>query len=97
VLSQNTFGFLVSLNLMVYMLVGGIASFFGPMVGTAILVIIPQVFRNLKDYVPFISAGILLIVLFTMPKGLTGLPEQIWTWIRTRKEKMGITKEETND
>lgn len=97
VLTQNAFGFLVSLNLMVYMLVGGIASFNGPIVGTAILVIIPQVFRNLKDYVPYITAGILLIVLFIMPKGLTGLPEQVRIWIRARKEKSLAVKEEVND
>jgi len=92
ILSHSSFNFLASMYLIVYVLVGGIGSFAGPIIGTAILVAIPEALRSLRDYVPFIFAGIMLIVLFTMPQGLAGLPAQIWSLIK-RKQRAGNSKE----
>jgi len=81
VLSHSTFSLLASINLLIYMLVGGIGSFAGPIIGTAVLVIVPEFFRGLKEFVPYIFAGIMLIVIFVMPQGLAGLPEQVKSWM----------------
>ena len=57
-----------------YVLVGGINSFWGPAVGVGILLIIPEFFfRDLKGYLPYVTAAILLIIAFTMPDGVVGL------------------------
>jgi branched-chain amino acid transport system permease protein len=77
VISYSSFNLLASINMLVYMLVGGIASFAGPIIGAAVLFMIPEVFRQLKEYTPFLFAGILLLVVFVMPRGLVGLFEQI--------------------
>jgi len=69
-----------------YVLIGGINSFAGPIVGTAILVLIPEFFRDLKTYSPFISAIILLLVVYLLPQGLVSLPRLVASWIvRVRK------------
>jgi branched-chain amino acid transport system permease protein len=71
-----------------YVLIGGINSFTGPIIGTAILVLIPEFFRGLKIYSPYISAGILLIVVYLMPQGLVGFLQLIRSWfIERRKTK----------
>ncbi len=75
-LTQETFSFNTSINVFVYMTVGGVNYFGGPIVGTAVLLVIPELLRHLKEYVPFVFAGILLIMLFLMPQGLAGLPDQ---------------------
>jgi branched-chain amino acid transport system permease protein len=77
VLSVTTFSFFNSIFIFVYMMVGGIGSFYGPIIGTAVILLIQAFARNLKEYVPFIPAGILLIVLFLMPNGLVSLPERL--------------------
>jgi len=77
ILSGVTFSFMATLWLVMYVLIGGINSFIGPIIGTFILVLIPEFARDLKIYVPFISAVILLIVVFLMPQGLVGLPQLI--------------------
>jgi len=87
VLSHSSFNFLASVNLLVYVLVGGIGSFAGPVVGTTVLIIIPELFRMLKAYVPYLFAGIMIIVIFIMPEGLVGLPGQIITWIKGSQER----------
>lgn len=89
ILSQDTFGFFTSINIFIYMMVGGVDAFIGPIVGTAVLMIIPEVFRGLREYVPFLFAAILLLVLFFMPRGLAGLPQQIGAWIFRKAEKEG--------
>jgi branched-chain amino acid transport system permease protein len=60
-----------------YALVGGIGSFAGPIIGTVILVLIPNFASQLKGYLPFVSAVILLIIAYLMPQGLVGLPQAI--------------------
>jgi ABC-type branched-subunit amino acid transport system permease subunit len=49
-------------------------NFFGPIIGTSVLVIIPEMVRELKQFVPYISAGILILVVYAMPQGFVGLP-----------------------
>lgn len=78
ILTTETFSFNQSITVFVYMTVGGPGLFAGPIVGTIALLIIPELLRNLREYVPFVYAGIMLIVLFLMPEGLAGLPGQLW-------------------
>ncbi|MGD0915143.1 MAG: ABC transporter permease [Thermodesulfobacteriota bacterium] len=88
VLSPTSFDLSATLWLVMYVLIGGINSFAGPIVGTAIMVLFPEFFRDLKKYSPYISASILLIVVYLMPQGLAGLPQLIRSWfIERRKTK----------
>jgi ABC-type branched-subunit amino acid transport system permease subunit len=72
-----------------YVLIGGINSFAGPIIGPALLIVVPEIFRLLKQYAPYISAIILLIVVYAMPEGIAGLPKFIRLWyLEKRKRKM---------
>jgi branched-chain amino acid transport system permease protein len=73
VASPNSFGLSATLWIIMYVLVGGINSFWGPGVGVVILLIIPEFFRDLKGYLPYFTSAILLIIAFTMPDGIVGL------------------------
>ncbi len=77
VISYSSFNLFASINLLVYMLVGGIDSFAGPVIGACVLIMVPEIFRDLKEYTPFLFAAILLLVVFAMPRGLVGLWDQI--------------------
>jgi len=91
VLSSSSFNFMATLWLVMYVLIGGIGHFAGPIIGTFILILIPEFFRDLKMYSPFISAAILGIVVYLMPEGLVGLPETLVSWVTERhKDKIII-------
>jgi branched-chain amino acid transport system permease protein len=77
VLTRSSFGFLSSVNLLIYVLVGGAGSFFGPVIGTSVLVIVPEIFRWMKAFAPFVFGGIMLLVVFFMPQGIAGLLDQV--------------------
>jgi ABC-type branched-subunit amino acid transport system permease subunit len=94
VLSITTFSFFSSIFIFVYMMVGGAGSFYGPVIGTATIMLLQTFARSLKEYVPFIPAGILLIVLFLMPEGLAGLPEQLKNRINNMRNHKTLHSEE---
>lgn len=80
----NTFGFIFTVYTLVYMVVGGSKNFYGPVIGSLVLGLIPELLRPLKTYQPFFFAGVLLLIIFFMPEGLVGLPE----WIRSKGSKI---------
>jgi branched-chain amino acid transport system permease protein len=74
VASPSSYGLGATLWIIMYVLVGGINSFWGPTVGVGILLIIPEFFfRDLKGDLPYVTSAILLIIAFTMPEGIVGL------------------------
>jgi branched-chain amino acid transport system permease protein len=77
VISTTSFNLGATLWLVMYVLIGGIGSFTGPIVGTFVLFLIPEYFRDLKMYSPYISAIILLTVVYLMPQGLVSLPQLV--------------------
>jgi len=91
VISPSSFNLGATLWICMYVLIGGIYSFAGPLIGTAILVIIPEFFRSLKIYSPYISAGILIIIVYLMPEGLAGLPRVMRLRMARRRERKGAT------
>lgn len=90
VLSPTSFNFMATLWLVMYVLIGGIDRFAGPIIGTVVLILIPEFARDLKQYSPYLSAALLLIVAFLMPKGLVSLPSSVISWVseRTKDEKI---------
>jgi branched-chain amino acid transport system permease protein len=96
VLSVTTFSFFNSIFIFVYMMVGGVKSFYGPIIGTAVILVIQIYARSLKEYVPFIPAAILLIVLYLMPQGLVSLPTQILRLYRAMRKHTQISGNEVN-
>jgi branched-chain amino acid transport system permease protein len=87
-ISYTSFNLNSTLWLFMYVLIGGINSFAGPIIGPALLIVVPEIFRVLKQYAPYISAIILLIVVYAMPEGLVSLPQLTKSWyIEHRKGK----------
>jgi len=90
-IAPTSFGLSASLWIIMYVLVGGIKNFWGPSVGVVVLLIVPEFFRDLKGYLPFVSASILLIIAFTLGKqGLSGLPQIIGSWISGHRSKKEV-------
>jgi branched-chain amino acid transport system permease protein len=91
VLSPASFTFMATLWLVMYVLIGGIDSFAGPIIGTVILVLISEYSRDLKEFSPYLSAVLLLIVVYLMPKGLVSLPRLIKSAFTERRKGRSVT------
>lgn len=76
-INPDSFSFLYTIYILIYMTVGGEKRFIGPILGAFILTLLPEVLRPLKAFVPFFFAAVLMAVIFFMQEGLIGLPGRV--------------------
>lgn len=74
------FDILASVRQVSFIVVGGVGSVAGSVVGAIALTILPEALREFKEYNEFIYGGLLLVTLIAFPKGLVGL----WNSLRQR-------------
>jgi branched-chain amino acid transport system permease protein len=69
---------------MMYAFIGGLShSFWGPILGSAILVFIPEYLRVAEEYEPIITSVLTIIVIIVMPDGILGwIDRKVLPWIR---------------
>lgn len=72
-IAPDSFGFMFTVYILVYMTVGGQESFIGPILGAVVLTLLPEATRTFKAYVPFFFAAVLIVVIFFIPDGIAGL------------------------
>jgi len=92
--SPDSFDLPLSLSLLVGMVVGGLGTLFGPVLGAAFVVWLPiyaqQIFRNKPD----IAYGLILILLmFLLPQGIVGGARQLIAWVRRRSGPVELEAE----
>lgn len=77
-LEPNMFTFMESITLFVAVIIGGLASIEGSIMGAAFVILVPQVFSSFREMVPVVFGVTILIVLIFEPLGLAG------RWFKTR-------------
>jgi branched-chain amino acid transport system permease protein len=71
-ISAGDFSFPVSVGLLSMLVLGGMGTLWGPIVGTLILGALPEIFRPLVDYRIFFYTLLLLLMIRFQPGGLLG-------------------------
>jgi branched-chain amino acid transport system permease protein len=71
-LEPNMFTFMEAITLFVAVIIGGLASVEGSIMGAAFVILMPQVFSAYKEMVPVVYGVTILIVLIFEPFGLYG-------------------------
>jgi branched-chain amino acid transport system permease protein len=66
----NGYGFNEAVAILIFAVVGGIATVIGPVVGAVFLSAIPEVFRFVKDYRDVVNGLILIAIVVFRPQGL---------------------------
>ena len=89
-LNSDGFQFSVSVNLLIGVIVGGAGTMAGPLVGTVVVALLPQLFEKLYDYHLMIFGTILLAVLLVMPEGLAGGVAGVWRRMRGARERVAV-------
>jgi branched-chain amino acid transport system permease protein len=89
-LDPKELGFQKSIDLVIIVVIGGMGSITGIVLGAAILVILPEVFREFADYRMIVYALALVVVMIARPQGIMGVHE-LWElgWWRKLFTKRG--------
>jgi branched-chain amino acid transport system permease protein len=90
-LDPKELGFLKSIDLVIIVVIGGMGSITGIVLGATILVVLPEVFRSFADYRMIVYALALVVVMILRPQGIMGVHElwdtRIWRTLFARKER----------
>ena len=70
--SASDFGFPVSVMLLSVVVLGGMGSLWGPVLGALILGVLPEIFRPLTEYRLLLYATLLLLMIRFQPGGILG-------------------------
>lgn len=77
-LEPNMFTFMETITFLVAVIVGGLASVEGAIMGSAFVILVPHFFSDLKEFVPVVFGVAIIIILIFEPGGLAG------RWMKTR-------------
>jgi branched-chain amino acid transport system permease protein len=62
---------------LIYLKMGGVASFAGPVIGATLLTSVTEIFRFMEIYKPIVYGGIMIVFMMIMPEGIVGFPEML--------------------
>jgi len=85
--SPKEFGILTTLWFLIYVLVGGQDKFIGPIIGTIILVIIPQASRVVGEWAPLVTSIAMIVIAYLLIGGLASIPDKIKQASVNRRKK----------
>jgi branched-chain amino acid transport system permease protein len=76
-IEPGPFHLTTSLMMLLMVIVGGSGKFFGPMVGAAIVILLPEWLRFLKDWYLVIFGLAVVALMIWLPGGLLSIPERL--------------------
>jgi len=81
--SPESFTFNVSVEMLVMLLLGGMGTVVGPILGVGLIQVLPELIAGLDAYRLIVYGGLLLATVILFPGGLAGLLSRVW---RERRE-----------
>jgi branched-chain amino acid transport system ATP-binding protein len=81
--TPSTFAFLQSILFVLVVIVGGAGTVSGPLVGAAIVVLLPELLSGLAEYRLLFFGALMLGVLWLAPEGIVG---EVQRWFRRRSK-----------
>jgi len=80
-----SFALVVSLKLLLMVVVGGSGSFFGPMLGAGIVILMPEALRFTESYYLMLYAVLVVALMVFCPTGLIGLGQKLTARLGTER------------
>ncbi len=72
-ISVEHFDFFVSVSFLVMIVIGGMGTIYGPILGAVFVTILPEILRDVEDYQMFIYGLSIILVMMFWKQGITGL------------------------
>ncbi|MBP1847787.1 branched-chain amino acid transport system permease protein [Rhizobium petrolearium] len=85
-IEPGSFALIHSLKLLLMVVVGGSGFFFGPMLGAAVVILLPEVLRFTEGYYLIIYSVLVIVLMVYSPSGLIGLGRRIAEKLKPRHE-----------
>jgi branched-chain amino acid transport system permease protein len=86
-LNPKSFEFIKSFEILIMIILGGLGSIVGSVLGAILLTVLPEALRGFAQYRMVIYSLLLIILMITRPQGLLGKTDLFKTWRRRRRAK----------
>ena len=73
----------------IFIVVGGLGSITGSVIGAIVLTVLPELLRAFKEYQEFVYGGLLLIVLVLLPHGIVSIGPMLRARLSRRHRPAG--------
>ena len=87
-IEPGSFALVHSVRILLMVVVGGAGFFFGPLLGSAIVILLPEALRFTQGYYLMIYAVMVILLMVFCPSGLLGL----WGRLRERIRRKPVTR-----
>ena len=87
-IGPQEFGFERAVDILTMAILGGIGGLPGPLLGAAILTLLPELLRSLRDFRLVVNGLILVVIVLFLPKGIWD-PQRFRAWFGRRTKVAG--------
>lgn len=92
-IEPGSFALVHSLKILLMVVVGGAGFYFGPILGAALVILLPEFLRFTEGYYLLIYATAVIVLMIYSPKGLIGLFKSTMTKFSTKQVERSDMKE----
>ena len=83
-IAPSSFGFMFSVELIVMVVLGGMISVPGAIVGAFFITVLPEFLRAFENIEVLLFGAILVLCMMFLPDGMTGGWNRLWAWAKAR-------------
>lgn len=84
--TPDTFGLELAIGVFLMLIVGGVDSLWGPVLGAAFYVYIPEWLHRFSEYKDVIYGGLLVVAVLVVPEGFVGIVRRLGSRFRSDRE-----------
>lgn len=85
-IEPSSFSLTHSLKILLMVVVGGSGFFFGPMLGAAVVILLPEILRFTEGYYLIIYSTLVIVLMVYSPNGLIGAGQKLWNRLKPKQE-----------
>lgn len=85
--SLESFSIDISLSVLLMVLLGGMGSMYGPVIGAAVIIYLPEQLRGAQKYSELIYAGLVLLIVVAFPGGIADARRIVGKWLSRARSK----------
>lgn len=89
-IEPGSFTLTLSLRILLMVIVGGAGFYFGPILGAAVVILLPEVLRFAENYYLIVYSLLVLVLMIYSPQGLIGLGRKLVLKLKPRTERRDL-------
>ncbi len=90
-IGPQEYGFDRGVDILTMAILGGIGALPGPIVGAAILTVLPELLRSLRDFRLVVNGLILVVIVLFLPKGIWD-PQRVRAWFGRKPRRAMVAR-----